>query len=277
LTQVAQGALDSLGTSIRSSTLTLSGIIGTLDQAANPRLGIIARPALQVTTPDAWSSTSFWRADVSGNAFLPLHRRVTLAARGALGRLFPFGKSVPAPGEDPTTKFLQLRDVMFTAGGTGDVRGWENRLLGPKVPEVLFTTDAGTRTPHTDSYVPLGGLSRMSFSFELQLPLPGMGPNFGAHVFLDGGRVRTEDHRFNLQQGEHGQDRTFYATGAGVDMRTPVGPIKMGFGYKLNPSLTDLVDPAVLLQAAAQGQPVDDLPREQSRRWQFYLAIGASY
>jgi outer membrane protein assembly factor BamA len=117
----------------------------------------------------------------------------------------------------------------------------------------------------------------MSFSFELQLPLPGMGPNFGAHVFLDGGRVRTEDHRFNLQQGEHGQDRTFYATGAGVDMRTPVGPIKMGFGYKLNPSLTDLVDPAVLLQAAAQGQPVDDLPREQSRRWQFYLAIGASY
>jgi len=56
-----------------------------------------------------------------------------------------------------------------------------------------------------------------------------------------------------------------------------VGPIKMGVGYKLNPSLTDLVDPAVLLQAAADGKPVDDLPRDQSRRWQFYLAIGASY
>jgi hypothetical protein len=60
-------------------------------------------------------------------------------------------------------------------------------------------------------------------------------------------------------------------------MRTPVGPIKMGVGYKLNPSLTDLVDPAVLLRAAADGRPVDSLPREQSRRWQFYLAIGASY
>jgi outer membrane protein assembly factor BamA len=278
LTQVAQGALDSLGSSVRSSTFTLSGITGTLDHAANPRLGIIVRPALQVTAPTAWSSTSFWRADVSGNAFLPLHRRVTLAARGAIGRLFPFGKSVPDPGEDPTNKFLQLRDVMFTAGGTGDVRGWENRLLGPKVPEVRFTTDAdNVRTPHTDSYVPLGGLERLSFSVELQLPLPGLGPNFGAHLFLDGGRVRTEDHRFDLKQGEHGQEQVFYSTGAGVDMRTPVGPIKMGFGYKLNPSLTDLVDPATLLRAAADKLPVDDLPRDQSRRWQFYLAIGASY
>src|SRR5262245_28633124 len=277
LTQVVQGSLDSLGSSVKSSTFTLSGIIGTLDQAANPRLGFIARPALQVTAPQRWSSTAFWRADVSANAFLPLHKRVTLAARGAIGRLFPFGKSIPAPGEDPRRKFLQLRDVMFTAGGTGDVRGWENRLLGPKVPEVLFTTVDSTLVPHADSYVPLGGLSRMSFSVELQLPLPGMGPNFGAHVFLDGGRVRTEDHRFDFKQSEHGQQATFYATGAGLDVRTPVGPIKLGVGYKLNPSLTDLVDPAVLLQAAANKQPVDDLPRDQSKRWQFYLAIGASY
>ena len=277
LTQVAQGALDSLGSSVKSSTFTLSGITGTLDHAANPRLGFILRPAVQVTAPNRWSSTSFWRADVSANAFLPVQRRITLAARGALGRLFPFGKSIPAPGEDPTTKFLQLRDQMFTAGGTGDVRGWENRLLGPKVPDVRFTTDADTLTPHTDSYVPLGGFERLSFSLELQLPLPGMGPNFGGHVFLDGGRVRTTDHRFDLKQGEHGQENMFYATGAGVDVRTPVGPIKMGFGYKLNPSLTDLVDPAVLLRAAADGKPVDSLPREQSRRWQFYLAIGASY
>ena len=284
LTQVAQGALDSLGSSVKSSTFTLSGITGKLDHAANPRLGIILRPAVQVTAPNRWSSTSFWRADVSANAFLPVQRHVTLAARGTLGRLFPFGKSVPAPGEDPTNKFLQLRDVMFTAGGTGDVRGWENRLLGPKVPDTRFTTEPDTNgdgkpelIPHTDSYVPLGGLERLSFSVELQVPLPGLGPNFGGHAFLDGGRVRTTDNRFDLQQGAHGQENMFYATGAGVDIRTPVGPIKMGVGYKLNPSLTDLVDPAVLLRGAAEGKPLDTLPREQSRRWQFYLAIGASY
>jgi hypothetical protein len=264
LTQVAQGSLDSLGSSVKSSTFTLSGITGTLDNAANPRLGIIVRPALQVTAPIRWSSTSFWRADVSANAFLPVRGRITLAARGAVGRLFPFGKSVPLPGEDPTNKILQLRDVMFTAGGTGDVRGWENRLLGPKVPDVRFTTDAdNTLTPHTDSYVPLGGLERMSFSVELQLPLPGMGPNFGGTCSSTAARVRTEDHRFDLQQGEHGQEQMFYATGGGVDVRTPVGPIKLGVGYKLNPSLTDSGDPAVLLRAAADGKPVD---RSAARR-----------
>ena len=35
-------------------------------------------------------------------------------------------------------------------------------------------------------------------------------------------------------------------------------------------------DGATLL-ITADGKPVDDLPRDQSRRWQFYLAIGASY
>ena len=277
LTQAAQGALDSLGTTIATSALSLSASFGSLDNPANPRFGYLVRPVLQVTAPTAWSSTAYWRADGSAYAYLPLGRRVTLAGRATLGQLFPFGKSIPAPGEDPTVKFLQLRDVNFTAGGTGDVRGWENRLLGPKVPEVTFTVENGDTIQHVDGYVPLGGLERATFSVELQFPLPGLGPNFGSHVFIDGGRVATDDKRFDLQQAAHGQQAMFYATGAGIDMRTPVGPIKMGFGYKLNPSLTDLVDAADLSRAANEGKPVDDLPRDNSRRWQFYLAIGASY
>src|SRR4029077_2415867 len=150
LTQAAQGALDSLGSTVATSLFTLSGIAGSLDNAANPRAGFIVRPAFQVTGPTAWSSTAFWRVDVSANGFVPVARRVTLTGRAALGRLFPFGKSIPEAGEDPTNKFLQLRDVMFTAGGTGDVRGWENRLLGPKVPDVRVPTRGDKIGPHAD-------------------------------------------------------------------------------------------------------------------------------
>jgi outer membrane protein insertion porin family len=235
------------------------------------------RPALQVTAPTAWSTTAFWRADVSANGYLPLGRPAVLSTRVSAGRLFPFGKSLPGPGEDPLVKFLQLHDFLFTAGGSGETRGWENRLLGPKVPNILFDTVADSTVPRVEGYVPVGGFGRVSFSVELQLPLPGFGSQFRSHFFLDGGRVWTDDERYQRGGDPYGQERMFYATGGGLSMLTPVGPIKVSVGYKLNPSVTDLVDAADIQRAGDQGQSIDDLPRDDSRRWQWHLAIGSTF
>jgi outer membrane protein insertion porin family len=277
LVQASQGLLDSLGQNLQSSTFTLSGSLGTIDDAANPRRGIVVRPAIQVTAPTAISSTAYWRADGVANSFIPLAHFGVFAARVRIGRLFPFGKSLPGPSDDPDIKFLQLRDASFTAGGTGDVRGWENRLLGPKVPDVRFETVGDSLVPHTEGYVPFGGFARGSFSLELRLPVPGFGPSFGSVFFLDGGRVWTNDSRFNLQGDPHGQERLFVATGAGLSFRTPVGPIEVSAGYKLNPSVLDLADAADVVRAGQNNTPIEDLPRHNSRRWQIHLAIGTSY
>ena len=277
LTQLSQGQLDSLGTSLLSSVFTLSGNLGHLDQIANPRRGVVVRPAIQVTAPNAWSSTSYWRLDGVAYAFAPLARRAIFAGRLAAGRLYPFGQSLPGPDQSGTVSFLQLRDVTFTAGGTGDVRGWDSRLLGPKFPDVRFQASGDTAVAVADGYVPLGGFARVSFSLELRLPLPGFGPKFGSHVFLDGGRVWTPDQRFRDAGDRLGQEKFFYGAGAGLDLITPVGPIKLGVGYKLNPSLTDLVDSDDLLRARAEDQPLDQVEKHNSRRWQFYLAIGSSF
>jgi outer membrane protein insertion porin family len=277
LTQVAQGVTDSLGTELRSSTFSLSGTLGTLDDPANPRRGVLLRPSVQVTAPTAWSSTTYWRYGATANGYVPIGRRAVIATRVSIGSLAPFGKSIPGSGDNPQSKFLELRDVAFTAGGIGDVRAWENRLLGPKVPDVRFDSPADTLVPDVEGYVPLGGFARGTFSVELQLPLPGFGPNLGTHVFLDGGRVWTEDARFGMEGDALGQERLFVGTGAGLDIRTPVGPIKIGVGYKLNPSITDLVDAEDIFRAANAGTSFDDLKRHQSHRWQWYLAVGASY
>ena len=277
LTQISQGLLDSLGTTLQSSNLTLSAGIGSLDDPANPRLGYIFRPSIQTTAPNAWSSTSYWRADATANGFVPLSRRTTLAVRSTSGRLFPYGKSLPVAGENPTARFLELRDATFTAGGTTNVRGWENRLLGPKVPDIRFEESGDTLVSNVDGYVPLGGFARATFSFEMQMPLPGFGPNFGTHAFFDGGRVWSDDERFGLDGDPNGQEKLFLATGGGVDMKTPVGPIKLSVAYKLNPSITDLVEADDLLRTAREGRPLSDAPHKNSRRWQWHLAIGASY
>lgn len=278
LTHAAWGLGDSLGTNVNSSTLTLSVNAGTLDDPANPRLGFVVRPAVQVTTPTSISSTAYSRLDVSANAFIPVGGFGVLATRIRAGRLYPYGKSLPAAGEDPRTKFLQLHDVSFTAGGTGDVRGWENRMLGPKVPDVRFERDANdSLVTRVDGYVPLGGFQNANFSLELRLPLPGFNPNFGSVLFLDGGRVWTNDARYDLEGDPHNQEDFFFATGAGLSLKTPVGPILIALGYKLNPSLTDVVDAADITAAANSGRPVDDLPRHKNWRLQWHLAFGTSY
>jgi len=277
LALISQGYLDSLGTTRRSGVVTLSGNVGTLDQPANPHRGVLLQPTVQVTTPPGANSTEYCRLDATAHMFVPLRRTVLLYGRAGVGRLFPFGRSEPADLGQATFELLELRDVLETAGGSGDVRGWGARMLGPKFPDVRFVTQGDSIALDAEGYVPIGGLSRATFSLELRLPFPGLGPQFGTHAFLDGGRVWTDDSRFTSGPDPYGQEDWFYAAGGGVDLRTPVGPIRLSIGYKLNPSLTDLVDADDFVQALLEDRPVDTLKRHDSRRWQFHLAIGSGF
>ena len=137
--QVAQGQLDSLGSTLDNSTFTLVRQRGRARRSGEPASRRDRAPAIQVTAPTSLSSTDVL-ARRRGGQRLPAARALDGRSRrgSAVGRLFPFGKSIPEAGDNPQSKFLQLRDVAFTAGGTGDARGWENRLLGPKVPDVAL-------------------------------------------------------------------------------------------------------------------------------------------
>lgn len=277
LTLYSQGLLDTLGSDLRTSVFGLTTNLGNLDDIANPRRGVLLRPAVQVTAPAGLTSTQYWRVGAAGYGFQPLSRRVTLAGRVFVGRLFPFGRSLPVTEDEGALEFLQLRDVTFTAGGSGDVRGWGSRLLGPKAPDLRIYQEGDSLRLEADGYVPVGGFSRTTFSLELRLPFPGLGPTFASHVFFDAGRVWTSDRRFNPGPDPYDEQRFFYATGAGMDVITPVGPIRVSVGYKLNPSIPDLVDSGDLLQAEIEGRPIDELKRHNSRRWHVHLAIGSSF
>lgn len=277
LALLAQGSLDSLGSRVKSSLVTLSGSANTLDNLTNPRSGVFVRPALQVTVPDSWSNANYWRADCTAHGFVPLTRRCTVATKFSAGRLFPFSKSIPTSSDSATLSVLQLRDASFTAGGSADVRGWDYRMLGPKFPDIRFSQDGDSIITSTSGYVPIGGFSRVAFSVELQMPMPFLGSNLGSHVFLDGGRVWTGDKRFNPGADTFGQQRFFYGTGAGLDLFTPVGAIKLSIGYKLNPSLLDLVDSDALFRALVDETPTDQLEQHNSRRWAFHFSLGSSF
>jgi outer membrane protein insertion porin family len=268
--------IDSLGYNENKSTFTLSGSFANVDDLTDPRRGWLFRPSAKVTFPEPLTTAQFTRLDVSVSRFQPLGRNVVLAARVSAGRLFPFGKSVPTQGSDPTFSFIHLRDESMTAGGTNDVRGWGDRMLGPKVPDVEADIVGADTVLMADEYVPIGALARISGSVELRFPAPGMTPGWRANVFLDAGRVWTPDDRFSQAVLLPENTDLRWSVGTGLSYQTPVGAIGLSLGYKLNPSPLDLRDADKVLDAYIAGEPIESAETDALSRLHLHFSFGVA-
>jgi outer membrane protein insertion porin family len=267
----------SLGTIFDRSTLTLDASWGELDAFANPRRGYVLRPRASVTLP-GFNTSEYLLLDFGATGFYPLTERVGFTVRGNIGRIFPYGRSVDdALDESPFVSLLRLRDVTFSAGGSRDVRGWGSQLVGLKLPEVRVTEVAGEQVAFAERYTPVGGLSRLQASAEVQLPLPGFDEKWQTFAFLDGARIWTSDERFDPNAEELAQDRFFMGTGVGIGYETLVGAVQVAVGYKLNPSALDVRDPDDVLQALSEGRPLGEVPTDSRRRFQLHFSIGATF
>jgi outer membrane protein insertion porin family len=267
-----------LGTLRNRSAISLQGSYGRLDQYANPRQGYVLRPRIEITTPGGFNTSEYLLLDFGGTAFLPLSSRIGFTLRLGAGRIYPFGRSVQEIGdESPFVSLLRLGDIVFTAGGTRDVRGWGSQLVGPKLPEVRLETREGVTETIAERYAPVGGLARLLGSAEVQLPLPGFSDAWQSFLFLDAGRIWTPDDRFALNAGELDQDDYFTSVGAGIGYETVVGAIQFAVGYKLNPSELDLRSPQGVLEALEEGRPLSSVPTESRRRLHLHFSIGSSF
>ena len=274
----APDAAGRLGTARNRSAVSLQGSYGRLDKFANPRRGYVLRPRIEITAPGGFNTSEYLLLDFGGTAFLPLTSRVGFTVRVGAGRIYPFGRSLRQIGEEsPFVSLLRLRDVLFTAGGTRDVRGWGSQLVGPKLPAVSLVSQAGQTQTIAERYSPVGGLARLLGSAEVQLPLPGFGDAWQTFLFFDSGRVWTPDSRFALNAGELDQADYFASVGAGIGYETVVGAIEFAVGYKLNPSALDLRSPQGVLEALEEGRPLSSVPTESRRRLHLHFSIGSSF
>jgi len=265
---------DSLDLRTVVSAITLSATLGRLDDPRSPERGFIIQPSLEVTAPSGFPTNEYLKAEVWGSYYQPLKGRIRLAASLRAGRLFPFGKSVPSSESRGLLEFFQLREVNLMAGGPTDVRGWASRHMGPKIPDTQIRVTEGDTTYSASRYLPLGGFARVSAALDLQFPVPGLGSGFVGHVFLDGGRVWTPDHRYLKADHLYEQDRVFFSAGGGVGVETPVGPIRLSLGYKLNPSPLDLRDPGDVQERLLDERSILEAPTHGLRRFQLHLTIG---
>jgi len=266
---------ESLAVPVKTSLISLNTSIGRLDNFARPQRGIVIKPNLSITAPPVLGTVEFGRADVQATMFAPLPGRSNaLMLRGKLGQIWPFGKSIPTPEQDPAVDLLRLRDFTLTAGGSDDVRGYGTRLLGPKAPSIERTISGTDTTLSSDHYVEIGGLQRWTGSMELRLGLRRLSKDVFAHVFGDAGRVWTADSRFEFAQIAHTDEDVHFTAGGGLGYYTPVGAIRFDVGYKLNPSVFDLRDAGDVLKATLAGKDPSTAPTKSINRYAFHLSLG---
>ncbi len=164
------------------------------DSISNPRKGFVSRTRLALSGLFLGGETSYWQAEERFNYLLPLGRSVVSLRLGGGVIDSLEGKAVPV--ED-----------RFFLGGAESVRGYKYGTISPVDKKGNF----------------IGGKAYGLFSLEFRYPIRG---NLEGALFYDSGRVFPSPREFKLSGW-------YSSVGFGIRYITPVGPLRMDYGYKL--------------------------------------------
>ncbi len=185
-----------------SGTIAIAGIrpgivYDTRDNPFDPRKGVLAGISVKTASGYLLSETDFVKAIVNGSAYKELNKYFVIAFSLKSGMSQGFAK----------TEELPLVERFFLGGRT-TVRGYEQDTLGPKGAD-------GS---------PTGGNAFVLTNLELRTSI---GKGFGLVTFLDGGNVWKKTGDIKLSDMK-------YTAGAGLRYNTPVGPLRIDYGHKLD-------------------------------------------
>ena len=157
--------------------------------------------------------------------------------------------AVTATGEIPLPE-------RFFMGGSESHRGFSVNQAGPRDLETGF---------------PIGGKALFLNSLELRTRFAE--GRVGLVLFHDAGNVYSNIRRMKLlkfaQNSPTDLDFTSHVGGLGIRYRTPVGPVRLDFGYNFNPPRYQIIDRSVNPQGIVEVRRL--------AHFQFSLSIGQSF
>jgi len=246
------------------------------------------------TTLDAGVAASFFGSEADFSRTLiqnsnyhligrhrPATKRFVLARSTRVGVQIPFGKTVIL---EPAELLTAPEDVnliplpeRFLSGGGNSHRGFGLNQAGPRDLKTGF---------------PVGGSALFLNQFELRLPpadLPFVGNNLSFALFHDMGNVfpkasdmvdnllrwRQKNSDLCLHEATYTQcdfNYISHAIGLGLHYKTPIGPIRLDFGYNLNPPKF----PSFQTETV-NDQPVDVFVPQRASHFNFFFSIGQAF
>jgi outer membrane protein insertion porin family len=182
---------------LRTVSLGPFAVYDGRDDAFLPRRGVFESMRLKLAPGQLGSDVPFVKVLGQHSHYVPVvgGLRFVYAARGGWAHAYEGGDQVP------------IRERFFLGGRT-TVRGFSENSIGP----------TGSQNN------PLGGDWVLNLNTELQFPLL-----FGlaGEVFVDGGGVYLQDRALSIHDFRR-------STGLGLRYLTPVGPISLEYGFKLD-------------------------------------------
>jgi outer membrane protein insertion porin family len=210
------------------------GITYARDRRDNPgdaTHGTFNTVDLSVAADSLGSSASFFRGYMQNSSFHTLGRDIVFARSVRFGLEEPLGATTEGVATECTStlptsiEIIPLPERLFAGGGTS-LRGFGLNQAGPRDPCTGF---------------PVGGLALLVLNQELRFPmkLPIIGNRLGGTLFYDGGNVYSDVNHITLRwkpPSPTNLDYFSHTVGFGVRYPTPVGPVRVDFGYQLNPA-----------------------------------------
>jgi len=180
------------------STIGFSAKRDTTDSRFSPTKGLVISPSADVAGSFLGGDKDFYRLLLVTSYYVPFKYDSVLELRLKTGMVDAFGDSSTVPIFE-----------RFFAGGANSIRGYEQRKIGPLDPT---TND------------PIGGESILVANIEYTIPLIEF---IKLAVFFDVGNVWADFEDFGTGAFKSG-------AGVGVRIKTPIGPVKLDYGYPLN-------------------------------------------
>lgn len=169
----------------------------SVDSYARPTRGFYLNASAGYTRDIFEDLDNFMKYQVTAKYYTQPFSRLVLAFQAIYGMLQNFSSDTLLPD-----------DQLFYLGGLSDVRGFdENELMVDAFGD------------------PVGGKTQMAGSIEARIDLGG---NLELPIFLDAGTLRDTTR-------DGGDERIKYTVGSGLRYMTPVGPVGLLYGYRLNP------------------------------------------
>jgi outer membrane protein insertion porin family len=210
------------------------------DNPADPSRGSFNTVDFSDAIKAIGSSATYLRGYFQNSSFYSFGRAFVFARSVRFGVEQPLGNTVPpySPLCIPSTTgaisciTVPLPERFYAGGGTS-LRGFGLNQAGPRDPS---------------SGYPVGGLALLIFNQELRFPmhLPFVGNRLGGTVFYDGGNVFDDIYHVSLAwKSKSLTDLDYFSHTVGFGLRypTPIGPVRVDFGFLLNPAEYEVTAP----------------------------------
>ena len=177
-------------------TVSPSLIYNNIDSYIRPRKGLFSSLLMDISKGINNSLDDFFRYRFEVRKYYTPIENLSFALRGRVGDITPFEDASTIP-----------EDQFFFLGGTSTVRGFDENLL---------RFDSAGKA--------IGGLTSILGNIETRIDL---GPDFELSFFYDIGSVRNA-------LVDQGTDGFRSSVGTGLHYFTPIGPIGVYYGHKLD-------------------------------------------